>query len=64
MRVCPPSVKWSPVIDGEIDKARIVEEGNLHKFTKGKESPEMLKKLLATGDRELVEVRLEGPRLS
>jgi hypothetical protein len=37
------------------DKSRLVEEGNYHKFTKGKESPEMLKLLLATGDRELVE---------
>ncbi|KAK3050872.1 hypothetical protein LTR09_007950 [Extremus antarcticus] len=36
-------------------KSRIVEEGNYHKFTKGKESREMAKQLLATGDRELVE---------
>ena len=41
-----------------LDKDRIVEEGNLHKFTKGDESPEMAKKLLETGDRELVEVRI------
>jgi predicted NAD-dependent protein-ADP-ribosyltransferase YbiA (DUF1768 family) len=39
-----------------VDKSRIVEEGNYHKFTKGKESAEMAKLLLATGDRELVEV--------
>jgi len=39
-----------------LDKSRIVEEGNYHKFTKGKESPWMAKKLLETGDRELVEV--------
>jgi predicted NAD-dependent protein-ADP-ribosyltransferase YbiA (DUF1768 family) len=38
------------------DKSRIVEEGNYHKFTKGKESSWMAKKLLETGDRELVEV--------
>jgi predicted NAD-dependent protein-ADP-ribosyltransferase YbiA (DUF1768 family) len=38
------------------DKSRIVEEGNYHKFTKGKKSPWMAKKLLETGDRELVEV--------
>lgn len=38
------------------DKDRVVEEGNRHKFTNGKESPEILKKLLETGDRELVEV--------
>jgi len=36
-------------------KSRIVEEGNYHKFTKGKESSWMAKKLLETGDRELVE---------
>ena len=42
--------------DKVVDKSRIVEEGNYHKFTKGKESPEMLKRLMATGDRELVEV--------
>jgi predicted NAD-dependent protein-ADP-ribosyltransferase YbiA (DUF1768 family) len=40
-----------------LDKSRIVEEGNYHKFTKGKESSWMAKKLLETGDRELVEVR-------
>lgn len=38
------------------DKSRIVEEGNYHKFTKGKESSWMAKKLLETGNRELVEV--------
>lgn len=39
-----------------VDKSRIVEEGNYHKFTKSKGKPEMLKWLLETGDRELVEV--------
>lgn len=33
-----------------------MQEGNYHKFTRAKESTEMLKMLLATGDRELVEV--------
>jgi predicted NAD-dependent protein-ADP-ribosyltransferase YbiA (DUF1768 family) len=32
-----------------------VTEGNYYKFTKSKDKPEMLKALLATGDRELVE---------
>ncbi|KAK6429442.1 hypothetical protein LTR95_014414 [Oleoguttula sp. CCFEE 5521] len=36
-------------------KSRIVEEGNYHKFTKGKSSADMAKLLLATGERELVE---------
>jgi len=39
-----------------IDKSRIVEEGNYHKFTKAKGASLMAKILLATGDRELVEV--------
>ena len=40
------------------DKSRIVEEGNYHKFTKAKGGPEkMMRMLLDTGDRELVEVR-------
>lgn len=39
-----------------IDKLRIVEEGNWWKFTANKEDPSMAEKLLATGDRELVEV--------
>jgi predicted NAD-dependent protein-ADP-ribosyltransferase YbiA (DUF1768 family) len=39
-----------------IDKSRIVEEGNYHKFTKSKESKHFTKMLLDTGDRELVEV--------
>lgn len=39
------------------DKSRIVEEGNYHKFTKCKESATMIKGLMETGDRELVEVR-------
>ena len=33
-----------------------MEEGNYHKFTKSKSKPEMLEMLMATGDRELVEV--------
>ena len=33
-----------------------MEEGNYHKFTKGKENPDMMRKLLATGERELIEV--------
>ncbi|KAF2724549.1 DUF1768-domain-containing protein [Polychaeton citri CBS 116435] len=37
------------------NKSRIVEEGNYHKFTATKGKPDMLKWLLATGDRELVE---------
>lgn len=41
-----------------LDKSRIVEEGNYHKFTKGKESSWMAKNLLETGDRELVEVSI------
>lgn len=48
-------------------KSRIVEEGNYHKFTKARQSAEMAKKLLDTGDRELVEVsskRLRTPGLS
>lgn len=40
------------------DKSRIVEEGNYHKFTKSKDSPQMAKMLLDTGDRELVEVSM------
>ncbi|KAK4495789.1 hypothetical protein PRZ48_013057 [Zasmidium cellare] len=36
-------------------KSRIVEEGNYHKFTKSKEEEGLLKKLLETGERELVE---------
>ncbi|EMC92728.1 hypothetical protein BAUCODRAFT_114602 [Baudoinia panamericana UAMH 10762] len=36
-------------------KSRIVEEGNYHKFTKSKSNPDMLRMLLDTGDRELVE---------
>lgn len=38
------------------DKYKIVVDGNYHKFTKSKESTELRKKLLGTGDRELVEV--------
>ena len=45
-------------LTGTPDKSRIVEEGNYHKFTKGKESSWMAKKLLETGDRELVEVSI------
>ena len=40
-----------------VDKSRIVEEGNYHKFTKSKNKEQMLKMLLDTGDRELVEVK-------
>ncbi|EME41405.1 hypothetical protein DOTSEDRAFT_176519 [Dothistroma septosporum NZE10] len=36
-------------------KSKIVEEGNYHKFTKGKASADMMRNLLATGERELVE---------
>jgi predicted NAD-dependent protein-ADP-ribosyltransferase YbiA (DUF1768 family) len=39
-----------------VDKSRIVEEGNYHKFTKSKDSKHFTKMLLDTGDRELVEV--------
>lgn len=38
-----------------VDKSRIVEEGNYHKFTKAAESETMLKILLDTGDQEIVE---------
>ena len=41
-----------------IDKSRIVEEGNYHKFTKSQESKYFTKMLLDTGDRELVEVSM------
>jgi predicted NAD-dependent protein-ADP-ribosyltransferase YbiA (DUF1768 family) len=41
-----------------IDKSRIVEEGNYHKFTKSQESKHFTKMLLDTGDRELVEVSM------
>ena len=48
-----------------IDKSRIVEEGNYHKFTKSKESKHFTKMLLDTGDRELVEVsRIESHKTS
>ena len=42
------------------EKSLIVEQGNFHKFTNSKNDPEMVKKLLDTGDRELVEVRRFG----
>ncbi|KAM0720806.1 hypothetical protein Q7P37_003091 [Cladosporium fusiforme] len=42
-------VKWDE------HKSRIVEEGNWHKFTKCKGESELAKRLLETGDRELVE---------
>lgn len=38
------------------DKSRIVEEGNYHKFTKSENNAKLLKMLLNTGSRELVEV--------
>jgi hypothetical protein len=41
-----------------VDKSRIVEEGNYHKFTKSKDSKHFTKMLLDTGDRELVEVSM------
>ena len=41
-----------------VDKSRIVEEGNYHKFTKSQESKHFTKMLLETGDRELVEVSM------
>ena len=41
-----------------VDKSRIVEEGNYHKFTKSQESKYFTKMLLDTGDRELVEVSM------
>jgi len=44
--------------DGKIwdqNKLRIVTEGNYHKFTKTKSELKLKEKLLATGDRELVE---------
>lgn len=40
-----------------LDKSRIVEDGNFHKFTKSKEDLGLKRKLLETGERELVEVR-------
>jgi predicted NAD-dependent protein-ADP-ribosyltransferase YbiA (DUF1768 family) len=43
-----------------VDKSRIVEEGNYHKFTKSQESKHFTKMLLDTGDRELVEVSMIG----
>lgn len=39
-----------------VDKSRIVEEGNWHKFNKGKDGERLARLLLDTGDRELVEV--------
>jgi len=55
---CVAAVDWLyfVLICASADKSRIVEEGNYHKFTKGKSEPGMLKALLDTGDRELVEV--------
>ena len=38
-----------------IDKLRIVEEGNYHKFTISEDADNLRAMLLATGDRELVE---------
>ena len=43
--------KW----EGERDS--VVEDGNWYKFASSKEDPLLVKKLLATGDRLLVEVR-------
>jgi predicted NAD-dependent protein-ADP-ribosyltransferase YbiA (DUF1768 family) len=39
-------------------KLRIVEEGNWFKFTESKVAEELKKQLLATGEREIVEVHL------
>lgn len=39
-----------------LDKDRIVEEGNIHKFSRCKDSKAMAELLLGTGDLELVEV--------
>jgi len=50
-------MKLSMITNCHTDKARIVEEGNWWKFTSSKEQLQMKKKLLSTGDRELVEVR-------
>jgi len=50
-------IQTRPATNAYADKSRIVEEGNWHKFTNAKESSEMQKLLLATGERELVEVR-------
>ena len=49
---------FQKLIRAAIDKYRIVEEGNWHKFTKSKDHEELAKKLLSTGDREIVEVSL------
>ena len=37
-------------------KLRIVEEGNYHKFTKSEDAENLKKLILATGEREIVEV--------
>ena len=37
------------------DKSRIVEEGNWWKFTNCSDQPQLKRRLLETGDRELVE---------
>ncbi|KAK4991255.1 hypothetical protein LTR50_002013 [Elasticomyces elasticus] len=37
------------------DKSRIVEEGNYHKFTSSEPQLQLKRKLLETGERELVE---------
>ena len=41
-------------------RERIVEEGNWNKFVNNKSGNDLRKKLLATGERELVEVSLSG----
>lgn len=43
-----------------VDKYRIVVEGNWAKFTQSKEQAQLKDMLLATGDRELVEVGFDG----
>ena len=50
--------------DGKIwdqHKLRIVEEGNYWKFTKSEDAEKLKKLLLATGNREIVEVRFYSP---
>lgn len=49
-------VMMDNLLTESVDKSRIVEEGNYHKFTKCQDSPHFTKMLLDTGDRELVEV--------
>ena len=59
-----PATVVTGVLIALIDKSRIVEEGNYHKFTKCEERVRMSKALLETGDRELVEVGLRIEKIS